>query len=127
MVLVGQAALRSPAFSERLSALLTELQARGCTVWLEGMAVRFDVPESQLPWVQAGGVGELLGRYADVVLWLPEELPSSFEGVGGLHSVLPPALAQTRSNPTPVPGPRALGRWLKPRQKRVPDASRVQK
>ncbi len=72
MVLIGQAALKSPAFNERLSALLGELQELGCTVWLEGMTLRFDVPESLLGWVQAGGVGALLARYRDVVTWLPD-------------------------------------------------------
>lgn len=72
MVLIGQAALKSPAFNDRLSALLGEFQELGCTVWLEGMTLRFDVPESLLGWVQAGGVGALLARYRDVVTWLPD-------------------------------------------------------
>lgn len=77
MGLTGQAALRSPAFSKRLSALLGELQGFGCTVWLEGMTLRFEVPERQLEWVHAGGVGALLGRYYDVVVWLPEAAQSA--------------------------------------------------
>ncbi|ADI15047.1 hypothetical protein [Truepera radiovictrix] len=93
-MVIGQTALRSPAFSERLSALLRELQARGCTVWLEGMTLRFDVPEGQLAWVRAGGVSELLGRYGDVVLWLPEELPSDLrEAQLGFQPVWPRAPA----------------------------------
>jgi len=83
MTLTGQATLRSPAFTKRLSALLDELRALGCTVWLEGMSVRFDMPERELPWVRAGGLRALLERYEDVVIWLPEE--------GQLELEAPPA------------------------------------
>jgi hypothetical protein len=107
-MVIGQAALRSPTFDERLSALLEELQERGCTVWLEGMTLRFDVPEDQLAWVQMGGVNEVLGRYKDVVLWLPEELPGSLpESLEvGFQSVWPRA-------PTAAPL-----RTLRPRSRR---------
>ena len=45
-MLIGEASLKSAAFSPRLVMLLGDLRAAGCTVWLEGLRLRFDRPDA---------------------------------------------------------------------------------
>ena len=66
-MLIGEATLTSPAFSPRLMSLVGELQRAGCTVWLEGLRLRFDCAEAD-----AGTLKTLLQRYDDVVAWSPQ-------------------------------------------------------
>lgn len=84
-MLIGEAALKSAAFSPRLEMLLSELRAAGCTVWLEGLRLRFDRPDAAMG--DEGDLETLFRRYHDVVEWLPE----------------PKAEANTPRSPAPVP------------------------
>ena len=68
-MLIGEAVLKSPAFSPRLSLLVRDLRAAGCTVWLEGLRLRFDCADAQVESVK---LGALLKRYQDVVECVPE-------------------------------------------------------
>lgn len=68
-MLIGEAVLTSAAFSPRLILLVSDLQAAGYTVWLEGLRLRFDCPESG---AEPKHLGALMKRYRDVVEWLPE-------------------------------------------------------
>lgn len=69
-MLIGQATLKSAAFCPRLTMLLDDLRAAGCTVWLEGMSLRFDCAEGAT--TRPDELGVLMTRYGDVVTWLPE-------------------------------------------------------
>lgn len=86
-MLIGQATLRSAAFCPRLTMLITELQNAGYTVWLEGMSVRFD-HESAQEAASPPGVKELIGRYGDVVEWVPEPI---LEAAAAYGAGQPPA------------------------------------
>ena len=68
-MLIGEATLTSPAFSPRLVLLVSDLQAAGCTVWLEGLRLRFDCAEAET----VGTLKTLLKRYDDVVAWSPPQ------------------------------------------------------
>ena len=68
-MLIGEATLTSPAFSPRLRLLVSDLQAAGCTVWLEGLRLRFDCAEAET----VSKLGTLLKRYDDVVVWSPPQ------------------------------------------------------
>ncbi len=66
-MLIGEAVLKSPAFSPRLMLLVQDLRAAGYTVWLEGLRLRFDLDAGAAP----ADVGELMKRYRDVIEWFP--------------------------------------------------------
>ena len=68
-MLIGEATLTSPAFSPRLTSLVGDLQRAGCTVWLEGLRLRFDCLDAK---TDASTFKALLSRYEDVVTWSPE-------------------------------------------------------
>lgn len=67
-MLIGEATLTSPAFSPRLMSLVSDLQRAGCTVWLEGLRLRFDCLDAAEP----STLKMLLSRYEDVITWSPE-------------------------------------------------------
>ena len=71
-MLIGEAALTSPAFGPRLLLLVGDLQAAGCTVWLEGLRLRFDCLGAE---TDPSTLKALLSRYEDVVTWSPEPRP----------------------------------------------------
>ncbi|CAA9554693.1 MAG: hypothetical protein AVDCRST_MAG86-109 [uncultured Truepera sp.] len=73
-MLIGQATLRSAAFCPRLTMLIRDLQNAGYTVWLEGLSVRFDHENSQEVASPPKVLNELIGRYGDVVEWVPEPI-----------------------------------------------------
>ena len=72
-MLIGQATLKSAAFCPRLTMLIEDLQNAGYTVWLEGMSVRFDHESAQEAASPPTVLNELIGRYGDVVEWVPWE------------------------------------------------------
>ena len=74
-MLIGEAALTSPAFSPRLMLLVGDLQRAGCKVWLEGLRLRFDCLGAE---TDPGTLKVLLSRYKDVVTWSPEPRAESF-------------------------------------------------
>jgi hypothetical protein len=65
---IGEATLKSACYSRRLTMLLGDLQAVGCTVWLEGLCLRFDLPGRDVR--QAERLDRLMSRYSDIVSWL---------------------------------------------------------
>lgn len=69
-MLIGEASLKSAAFSPRLVLLLGDLRAAGCTVWLEGLRLRFDRPDAAPG--EEGDLKTVFSRYRDVAEWLPE-------------------------------------------------------
>ena len=71
-MLIGEASLKSAAFSPRLVMLLNDLRAAGCTVWLEGLRLRFDRPDAAPAPTDAGDLKTVFSRYRDVAEWLPE-------------------------------------------------------
>ena len=73
-MLIGQATLRSAAFCPRLTMLIKDLQNAGYTVWLAGMSVRFDHEGVQEAVSPPRVLNELIGRYGDVVEWVPEPI-----------------------------------------------------
>ncbi len=89
-MLIGEASLKSAAFSPRLERLLNELRAAGCTVWLEGLRLRFDRPDAAPG--EEGDLKTVFSRYRDVAEWLPEPKAESTE-------------------PTPRTGAFTLPRW----------------
>lgn len=75
-MLIGEVSLKTAAYGRRLTMLLGELRAAGCTVWLEGLRVRFDLPETesddpQRSYWQAARLERLLACYSDIVNWVP--------------------------------------------------------
>lgn len=75
-MLIGEATLKTATYGRRLTLLLGELRAAGCTVWLEGLRVRFDLPgrhddAQETSYRQAAQFDSLLRRYSDVVSWVP--------------------------------------------------------
>lgn len=68
-MLIGEATLKSATFGPRLEMLLSDLRAAGCTVWLEGLRLRFDRPDTEPG--EEGDLRALFGRYRDVAEWLP--------------------------------------------------------
>ncbi len=68
-MLIGEAVLKSPAFSSRLVALVQDLRTIGYTVWLEGLRLRFDC---SAPGAEPAELGALMKRYGDLVEWSPE-------------------------------------------------------
>ena len=89
-MLIGEASLKSAAFSPRLVMLLGDLRAAGCTVWLEGLRLRFDRPNAEPG--EEGDLKTVFSRYRDVAEWLPEPKAEPTE-------------------PTPRSVPFALPRW----------------
>ncbi len=78
-MLIGEATLKTANYCRRLTMLLDDLRALGCTVWLAGLRVRFDVPESQDDYAPAARLDRLMSCYSDIVSWLPLcELEPSF-------------------------------------------------
>ena len=76
-MLIGEASLKSAAFSPRLVMLLGDLRAAGCTVWLEGLRLRFDRPDAAPG--EEGDLKTVFSRYRDVAEWLPEPKAESAE------------------------------------------------
>ena len=75
-MLIGEVSLKTATYSRRLTMLLGELRAAGCTVWLEGLRLRFDLPEAegddpQRSYWQAARFERLLACYSDIVSWVP--------------------------------------------------------
>lgn len=98
-MLIGEANLKSAAFSPRLVMLLSDLRAAGCTVWLEGLRLRFDRPDAA-PQTGADDLKTVFSRYRDVAEWLPEPKAEPAE-------------------PTPRPAPLAPPRWRAARRAEV--------
>lgn len=75
-MLIGEATLKSASYSRRLTMLLDDLRAAGCTVWLEGLRLRFDLPseagdsQDRCYW-QAARFERMLACYSDIVSWVP--------------------------------------------------------
>ena len=68
-MLIGEAVLKSTAFSPRLILLVQDLRAAGYTVWLEGLRLRFDLDaRSDAPADPCA----LLEPYRDVIEWFSE-------------------------------------------------------
>lgn len=86
-MLIGEASLKSAAFSPRLVMLVGDLRAAGCTVWLEGLRLRFDRPDAAPG--EEGDLKTVFSRYRDVAEWLPEP----------------------KAEPTPRPATFTLPRW----------------
>lgn len=105
-MLIGQATLKSAAFCSRLSLLVEDLKAAGCVVWLEGMSVRFDLPDAQQAASPPGALDALLRRYDDVVTWIPE------------------AKAEEAVTAFPETQPRAVLRWNPLGKRRQSEARR---
>lgn len=75
-MLIGEATLKTASYCRRLTMLLDELRAAGCTVWLEGLRLRFDLPskqsdDAQLSYWQAARFERMLACYSDIVSWVP--------------------------------------------------------
>lgn len=77
---IGEVTLKTANYNRRLAMLLDDLRGAGCTVWLEGLRVRFDLPGEAETWAEAAKLDRLLARYSDIVSWLPlgEVAPASF-------------------------------------------------
>ncbi len=75
-MLIGEATLKTASYSRRLTMLVDELKAAGCTVWLEGLRLRFDIPgepgeDPQRSLWQAARFERMLACYSDIVSWVP--------------------------------------------------------
>lgn len=70
-MLIGEATLKTASYGRRLTMLLDDLRAAGCTVWLEGLSLRFDLSSERSDWDEAAKIDRLLSRYSDIVSWLP--------------------------------------------------------